>query len=158
MPRARHSEQHRTVNLDTEVYLTASEIKNLPYFITRHPLFHCPSATVTRSRHPFPAVKLLLAQDGWAESQVRSCYVAARHDPSWLLQAKVPGHALEFISTRVFGEIFGVQGHFQDLSSNEDLHLLLSRLPSFFRDCFFFSETLPIDIALLFSTPSPQFS
>lgn len=72
-----------------------------------------PRATVISSCHLFLAGKSLLDHDKWAESQVRSCYVTAHHDPTQLLQAKVPGHLVSFTSTQVFGKIFGLQGHFQ---------------------------------------------
>lgn len=65
-----------------------------------HILAHSPlSITFIRCRLLFPVGRLLLVQEGRAESFVGSCCVASSGYQSRELPAKVLGHTLTFVST-----------------------------------------------------------
>lgn len=78
---------------------------------------------------PFPAGRLLLTREGWAESCVSSCCDTACSYWSQAPLAKVHGHALTVVS--MFPSSPGSSLISPDLALGQDLHILLSGPPSF---------------------------
>mgnify|MGYP001852044551 CR=1 FL=1 len=97
----------------------------------------------------------LLAQNCQAASQVSSGSVTAHCDQPCFLWTRAPGCPLAFISTQVFVETFGLQDHFQDLSSSQNV-LLSFQVPFFFLRLIlygYFSVFVCLFVCLFFQKP-----
>lgn len=105
-----------TVGLGTAVYLRTDEMRGFTLFDDLALTLHPPSIAFTRSLLPFPAGRIL-AMGGGTESQVDLCCATAHCYLSRASLTKVPGWPLIFASIH--------KPDFQDLSSNQHLHLLL---------------------------------
>lgn len=130
MSQMRQREWQPAVDLDAGVYLKKTEIRAFTLDIS-HTCYLLCWHYICKVSNSLSAVKLLLAQNAWAESHAGLCCASAHNYPTWAQQPRSLVISLCFVSANSL--IFRILYHFQDLSSSQDLHLLSFPAPIFQR-------------------------
>lgn len=94
----RQSEWQPLVDLDAGIYLKTTEIRAFTLLDISHTCYLPSWHYICQVSTSLPAVRLLLAQDAWAESHVGLCCASARNYPTWASAAKVPVHLPALVS------------------------------------------------------------